>query len=144
MGAYFVSQAVSVEEAVEEARFVMDHVKGYNMEMPLYIDLEDVYDEARTDQLTVKERTKIVQAFCSAVEDEGYRAGVYANELWFTTKLKFDKIRQFDIWLARYSDILDTGLPVNMWQYSEEGVVAGTPMWVDLNTRISLAEQDVE
>ena len=143
MGAYFVSQAVNEEEAVEESRFVMDHVKGYNMEMPLYIDLEEVYDTARTDGLSANERTAVVRAFCEAVEEEGFRGGVYANEIWFTDKLKFDKIKRFDIWLARYSEVLDTELPVNMWQYSDQGVVEGTPMWVDLDTRISEVQTDL-
>ena len=140
IGAYFVSQAVSEEEAVEEAQFVMDHVKGYDMEMPLYIDLEEVYDTARTDRLTTKQRTKIVQAFCGAVEEQGYRGGVYANEVWFTDRMEFEKICQYDIWLARYIDTLVTDLPINMWQYTDRGEVEGTPMWVDLDTRVTKTE----
>lgn len=144
MGAYFVSQAVSKEEAEEEAQFVMAHVRGYDMEMPLYIDLEEVYDTARTDSLTVKQRTDIILAFCNTVEENGYRGGVYANEVWFTDKMEFDKISQFDIWLARYKETLITDLPVNMWQYTDQGVVEGTPMWVDLNTRVSIEQTETE
>ena len=140
MGAYFVSQAINEEEAREEAKYVIEHVENYPMVMPLYIDLETVYDDdeiVRTSGLSKEMRTRIAEAFCREIESAGYRAGVYANEVWFTDKLNFPKIRQYDIWLAKYSDSLVTDLPINMWQFSSEGLVAGCDMWVDLNVRVT-------
>lgn len=136
IGAYFVSQAVNEEEAVEEAQYVLEMVKGYTLEMPIYIDLEPVYDTARTDGLSAQDYTKIARAFCETVEEQGLRGGVYANDQWFHDKLLFDRINQYDIWIAQYSDVLSTDLPVNMWQYSSEGLVEGCDMWVDLNVRV--------
>ena len=138
IGAYFVSQAVSKEEAVEEADYVMEQVKGYSMEMPLYIDLEAVPEAARTDHLTVEERSAIAAAFCSRVEEMGYRGGVYANNTWFHDYLNFSKIRRYDIWLADYSESPDPTIPINMWQYTFEGTVPGAEGSVDLNARVEL------
>lgn len=138
VGAYFVSQAISKEEAIEEADYVMEQVKGYSMEMPLYIDLEAVPDVARTDELTVKERTEIADAFCRHVEENGYRGGVYANKTWFKNYLNFSKIRRYDIWLADYSDLPDNTIPFNIWQYTFEGSVPGAEQYVDMNVRVEL------
>ena len=140
VGAYFVSQAVNEQEAIEEADFILDHVNGYRLDMPVYIDLESVYDTARTDHLTASEYTKIADAFCRRVEERGYQGGIYANSDWFRNRLNFQEIRQYDIWLAQYSSSLSTDLPVNMWQYTNEGLIDGCEMWVDLNVRVTQEE----
>ena len=145
IGVYFVSQAVNAQEAVEEAEYVLDHIRGYRLEMPVFIDLEEVYDTARTDGLTVQERTNIVQAFCSDLESQGFSAGVYANEAWFREKLDLDKLleQNYCIWLAKYSDASGVDFPINMWQFTNEGVIPGTDMWVDFNVTV-LKDQEAD
>lgn len=140
VGVYFVTQAISEDEAIEEAEYVLKYISGHKIEMPVYIDMEEVYDTARTDEMTADDFTRIAAAFCKKVEEAGYRGGIYANETWFNNKLDFDKIKHYDIWLAKYSDILSTDLAINMWQYSSEGTVDGTEMWVDMNVRVSESE----
>lgn len=140
VGVYFVTQAISEDEAVEEAEYVLKYISGHKIEMPVYIDMEEVYDTARTDELTADDFTRVAAAFCKKVEEAGYRGGIYANETWFNNKLDFDKIKHYDIWLAKYSDTLSTDLAINMWQYSSEGTVDGTEMWVDMNVRVSESE----
>ena len=140
VGVYFVTQAISEDEAIEEAEYVLKYISGHKIEMPVYIDMEEVYDTARTDEMTADDFTRIAAAFCKKVEEAGYRGGIYANETWFNNKLDFDKIKHYDIWLAKYSDTLSTDLAINMWQYSSEGTVDGTEMWVDMNVRVSESE----
>ena len=38
VGVYFFSQAVTVEEALEEARFVLDCIAGYDISFPVVFD----------------------------------------------------------------------------------------------------------
>ena len=46
----FFSQAVSPAEAVEEAEFVLEHLKHYNITGPVVFDTEEIkWDSARTD-----------------------------------------------------------------------------------------------
>lgn len=40
MGVYFFSQAVNEEEAKEEADFVLEHLKGQELQMPVVYDPE--------------------------------------------------------------------------------------------------------
>lgn len=140
VGVYFVTQAVNEEEAIQEAEYVLKYISGHKIKMPVYIDMEEVYDTARTDELTAGDFTKVAATFCEKVEEAGYRGGIYANETWFNNKLDFDKIKHYDIWLAKYSDTLSTDLAINMWQYSSEGTVDGTDMWVDMNVRVYKSE----
>lgn len=139
MGVYFVSQAVNEREAKEEAEYVMEQIKGYDLAMPIYIDLESVYEPdemVRTDGLTKSDYTKIAIAFCNTVEEAGYRGGIYANEQWFTENLDFNQIRKYDIWLAKYANKINTKLAVNMWQYSGDNYLDGTDLPVDMNVRV--------
>ena len=84
-GAYFFSQALNEEEAVEEARYLIELVEPYDIEMPLAIDFE-LMDGGRLKQKVdagempaASHYHDIVVAFCDTVEDAGYEACVYAN-----------------------------------------------------------------
>ena len=48
MGAYIYSQATSKAEAIEEAEYVLELVKGYDIDMPIVLDYE-TYDGGRLD-----------------------------------------------------------------------------------------------
>ena len=147
IGAYFVSQAVNKEEAVEEAELVMEKLKGFDIEMPIYIDLEAVWDdeeEIRTEDLTKEELTEIAAAFCDTVEDAGFRGGIYANELWFGTKMDLELLSRYDIWLAKYENVPDSDIAFNMWQYSGEGNINGIDLWTDIDVRVEKKEADNE
>lgn len=41
VGVYFVTQAVSVTEAVEEALFTLKMIKGFKISLPVFIDSEN-------------------------------------------------------------------------------------------------------
>ncbi len=83
VGIYAFSQAVTTEEAVEEAERALDIIKGYDIKLPIYFDSE--YSGApnrtgRADGLTKAERTSLAIAFCETVRNAGYKAGVYASK----------------------------------------------------------------
>ena len=54
VGAYFFSQSLTIEEAVEEAEFVLDMVKDWEVDMPLVYDWEYIGDGARTDHMNAR------------------------------------------------------------------------------------------
>lgn len=136
VGVYFVSQAINPEEAVEEVEKVLLEIKGFEISMPIYIDLENAGDTARTKNLTVEQYTEIVDAFCTRVEEEGYRAGIYSNENWIRAHLEWDELSKWDLWFAKYTDVPATDLPFTMWQYSESAMIDGASGACDLNVRV--------
>ncbi len=141
-GVYFFSQALTVEEAIEEANYVLSELQGFSLTLPVYIDMEDVPDPtARTNitELTNVQRTEICQAFCSVIEAGGYDAGVYANSFYLSNKLDAEALaKDYSIWLAHYTtESYYTG-DYQMWQYADEGSVSGIySQAVDMNVRYS-------
>ena len=131
VGIYVFSQAVTAEEAVEEAERALGIIKGYDIKLPIYFDSE--YSGApnrtgRADGLTKAERTSLAIAFCETVRKAGYKAGVYASKSFFYDNLDYAALqsRGYEIWLAHYiSSVTDFKYPYNIWQYTSKGSIGG-------------------
>ena len=131
VGIYVFSQAVTTEEAVEEAERALDIIKGYDIKLPIYFDSE--YSGApnrtgRADGLTKAERTSLAIAFCETVRNAGYKPGVYANKSFFYNNLGYAAFqsRGYEIWLAHHiSSVTDFKYPYNIWQYTSKGSIGG-------------------
>lgn len=133
VGAYFFSQAVDVEEAVEEARFAMELLKGWELDLPLAYDWEYVSESARTGNVGPETLMDCIRAFCGEVEREGYESMVYFNQDLFYNKLDHEQLPGDSLWLAMYSDQMAFPYKVRFWQYSDEGNVPGIEGNVDLD-----------
>lgn len=134
IGVYFYSQAISKEEAVEEAKVVIDALKGYDVTYPVVLDTElPSGDGARTADLTKEERTEYILAFCETIEEAGYTPMIYSNLNWFILKTDYKALSKYDIWLANYDTLPYFPYDFKMWQYSEKGQVNGISGDVDLN-----------
>lgn len=134
VGVYYFSQAISEEEAVEEAQVVLEHLKDYDVTYPIVYDAEEIVtDTARTDGLTVHQLTDNAIAFCDYVEAAGYESTIYSNKRWLLEKLDLERIAEYDIWFAGYVDIPEYPYDFKMWQYTESGTVNGIEGNVDMN-----------
>lgn len=59
-GVYFFTQAISVEEAEEEAEFVIEHLSEYDVTCPIVFDVEKIEgSKGRMNKLTQEERTDV-------------------------------------------------------------------------------------
>ncbi len=133
-GVYFFTQAVTVEEAKEEADFAIEHLAGYDVSCPVVFDVERISGgKGRADQLTKEERTDITIAFCEAVKAAGYTPMIYGNVVCFTRLLDMTKLNDYEKWYAFYDDYMYMPYNVSCWQYTEKGLVDGIPGNVDLN-----------
>ncbi len=135
VGVYFYSQAITVEEAIEEADFVLEAVDRYDgITYPIVIDIEKVGEEgARADALTKEERTQVCLAFCERIVEAGYTPMIYGNTETFTLLLDIEQIAQYDRWIAFYDEILCFPYEFSVWQYTHNGTVAGIDSSTDLN-----------
>lgn len=136
-GVYFFSQAVTEEEAVEEANFTVGALMNYGATYPVAIDVEWIEnDKARTDDLTPEERSKLAVKFCETVRSFGYKPMIYATRDMLIAGMLPDELKDYDIWLADdYRPEVGTDYPYefNMWQYTKKGSVDGIPGEVDIN-----------
>lgn len=142
IGAYFYSQAVNETEAVEEANYIVGAVSGFDIKYPIAIDVEHVSgDEARTDNLTSEERTKIVKTFCDTVKGYGYKPIVYATRDMLISGIDLEDMGDYDVWLSDQNVPTDYPYRFSMWQYDRRGTIDGITGDIDLNLSFINYEQ---
>ncbi len=137
-GAYFFSQALNEEEAVEEAEYLLKLVKRYDVEMPLVIDYE-LYEGGRLHQKVAAGEMPassmyhdVVLAFCRRVEKAGYESAVYANYDMLTNYMDSTLLDdEAVIWAAQYGGACDVAGDYLYWQCAEDAAVGGIDGNVD-------------
>lgn len=133
-GVYFFSQAVSAQEAVEEANFVIQNLAAYHITWPIAFDMEYVEnDTARIEALSREEKTTVAKAFLDTVKAAGYKPMLYGNKAWLIKELDLTKLTGYDIWLSEQTDVPDYPYQFQMWQYTLDGDVRGVDGDVNLN-----------
>lgn len=141
VGVYFFSQAITVEEAQEEAQFVLEKVAPYKVTCPIVLDVEKVSDsEARMNKISTEQRTANTLAFLKAVETAGYKTMLYHNMEMATMKLDMTQLEQYQKWFAYYNKELYYPYAYDVWQYSDKGKVDGIDGEVDMNISFTLWE----
>ena len=136
VGVYFFSQAITEDEAREEARFVLKQLDGASLDYPIAFDMEPSPEGGgRADVLTREEATAIANAFCDEIQKNGYRTIIYGNSYDLS---KYDlSALTGRIWLAQYDGKPDGSISFVMWQYTPKGTVGGISGSVDLNLDLS-------
>lgn len=133
VGVYFFSQAVNVEEAAEEARMLLEIIEGLEITMPVVYDWEYISTEARTANVDARTLTDCALTFCGIIEEAGYTPMVYFNIYQSQHMMYIAELKQYDFWLAWYSDRMSFPYKLRMWQYTDTGRVPGIETNVDLN-----------
>ena len=134
VGVYFFSQAITAEEAREEARYTLRVIDGWDLDMPVVYDWEVIEnDVARTDGLDPRIVTDCMLAFCDEIEKAGRTPMVYFNPVNVQQTFYIEEVTQYKFWLAFYTDWMTFPYEVNMWQYTCTGSVPGISGKVDLN-----------
>lgn len=135
VGAYIVTQAVNTNEAVEEASFIISSCSGYNVSLPLAIDVESAGNgSGRGDKISVAERTAVINAFVQTIRGAGYSAMVYANKDWMTNRINAGVLASGStVWLAQYRSSCTYGGSYQMWQFTESGSIPGISGNVDMS-----------
>ena len=137
VGVYFFAQAINEEEAKEEAEFVLEHIAGYELQLPVVYDPESILDdEARTDDVSGEQFTKNTEVFCSIIQEAGYQPMIYSNMLWEAYELDLEYLEEYPIWYADYEPLPQTPYHFEFWQYTNEGSVDGIEGRTDLNIQL--------
>ncbi len=134
LGVYFFSSAVNREEGIEEAKYTLSKIKGMDVTEPVVIDTEYILEspDARSNVISVEERTDAVVAFCETIEEAGYTPMIYASRDHFLFYLDLDRIGKWEFWLASY-DTPVFPYHTEGYQYSPYGYVDGIQTYVDLD-----------
>ena len=135
VGVYFFTQAVTEDEAREEAQGCNWVLNGRKLDYPIYYDTEastSPNGTGRADGLGKEDRTKCAIAFCEEVKDLGYKPGVYASTTWFRKRVDLDALRKYTIWNAHYG-VSSSPIECDMWQGTEKARINGYSGELDAN-----------
>ena len=126
IGVYFYSQAITKEEALEEANLVYENIKDYHLVYPIAFDMEKVSgDAARTDFLTREEKSNLALVFLDALKNVGYKGIIYGNKEWLIKEINLSTVGAYDIWLSQEGEKPDYPYKYSMWQYTQSGTIDG-------------------
>ncbi len=145
VGVYFFSQAVTPEEAVEEADFLLALLADYGPEkitLPVFFDWEDIsHDTARTDGVDGETVTQCAEAFCERVREAGYRPGIYAYRYLAYFSYDLPRLSDLSLWVGALGAESDFYYAHEFWQNAVTEGVGGINGEVDRDYRLILPEE---
>lgn len=136
--------SITDQEAIEEADFCAEAVKGLPIVLPLFADSEisDVLHHAgRSDHLSVKQRTHLLKVFCDRLQEKGIPAGIYASTSWLNTKLDMAQL-PYTVWVAQYAAACKYTGKHLLWQFTSKANVAGVLKPCDMSYIVDSDEKN--
>ena len=138
-GVYFFAQAITVEEAIEEADFVIQHLQGLSINGPVAYDWEMSDSSYRVYGTTPEMATACAIAFCRRIEEAGYTPMIYAGN--YVGYVKYDQgaITPYLSWYPEYKKETSEKLyptfyyQMDYWQYTDNCAIDGIGGRVDGN-----------
>ena len=138
-GVYFFAQAITVEEAIEEAYFVIELLRDHEIDGPVAYDWEMHDSSYRVYGTSPEMATACAIAFCERIKEAGYTPMIYAGQ--YVSYIKYDQgaISQYLSWYPEYkSDKSEKLYPtfyyqMDYWQFSSNCYVNGIGGRVDGN-----------
>lgn len=129
VGIYFYSYANSNEKAREEAEWVIEQLKDYQINLPIAYDWEN-WSTFNEYNLSFFGLTNMAETFLDTLKDAGYEGLLYSSKnflerLWFPTK--------YDTWLAHYTDTTNYKGEYKYWQLCSDGKIDGIKGSVDID-----------
>ncbi len=120
-GVCFYGSAIGVEEAKEEARYVLDIIKDYRVSYPIGYDMD--FPELQEKKLSKQQITDQINAFCEAIEAAGYPVVVFGSYDWLRKNVDTRKM-PYDIWYNRYG-VVHNFQNRMLWRCTDRGKVQG-------------------
>jgi len=134
VGVYFFSQAVNVQEAIEEADYTVSLIKDFNIELPIYFDWENDEADWRNHDISFTTMTDCAVAFCERIKAAGYTPGVYFGIRQGYYAYDLGRLSDYSFWVTNPGDFQKFYYAGDIWQYSiDQAAIDGIETTVDLN-----------
>lgn len=136
VGLIFISSAVTEEEAVEEANYVITNIGSYSVTYPIAFVMQyQKNDSSRIDSLSKADKTGIARAFLGTIKQYNFLPILYGDKEWLFDEVDLAKIvSDYDIWYSNTSsDVPDYPYKFTMWQYNSMGSIDGISGYVNFD-----------
>ncbi|MBQ8535476.1 MAG: hypothetical protein IJ463_07320 [Bacilli bacterium] len=130
VGLYFYTYAASKKDAIKEAKWIVENIKDYKVDLEIAFDWEN-WSFYRDFNLSFYELTEVAKAFNKELAKHNYQGMLYSSKnylenMWFEV--------DFPVWLAHYTKQTSYQGKYKVWQICDNGVVDGIPdNQVDIN-----------
>lgn len=129
VGVYFYSYANSEKAAKRDAKWVIEQIKPYKIDLPVVFDWES-WSSFQTFEKSFYSLTEIANTYLKEIEKAGYDGMLYSSKyylenVWFKT--------DYPVWLAHYTERTNYQGEYDFWQLCSNGRVDGISGNVDVN-----------
>ena len=131
VGIYFYSYANSNARAEADAKWVLDQIKDYQVDLPIVFDWENwgFYNEFNLSFFGLSD---MANSFLSVIEDAGYEGMLYSSKNYLE---KIWLEMDYPVWLAHYTSKTNYAGTYSYWQLCNNGSVTGIDGDVEINIR---------
>lgn len=130
IGVYYSSKTNSIDKAKEEAKYVLDLVKGYDINIGIAYDWEN-FPNYNKYEISFHTLNEIASTFLDMVNKKGYNAILYSSTSYLESF--WDIEDNYNLWVARYADNIGYDKEYMMWQLCNNGKVDGIEGNVDID-----------
>ena len=129
VGIYFYSYAKTKEAAINDAKWVIEHIKDYKIDLGVAYDFESwsFYNEYHQSFYTT---TMNAKAFLDTIKDAGYKGLNYSSKRYLETVWY---PLEYETWLAHYTKQTTYTGKYKYWQLSSTGKIDGIKGYVDID-----------
>ena len=128
VGLYFYSYSDSIEESRKEAQWLVEQIKGTELDLPIAYDWES-WGKYNSLGYSLYHFNQMAEVFIEEIEKAGYQGMLYSSAYYLKNIW-----HRFDYtWLAYYTNDNDYMGSYNIWQLSSSGKVNGISGSVDID-----------
>lgn len=121
IGLYFYSYANSVSKARQDALWVIEQIKGYDIDLPIAFDWEN-WSNYNDFHMSFNTLTNSANMFMKTIKDHGYETMLYSSKNYLVNYwLKKD----YPVWLAHYTNKTDYAEKFVCWQRTSLAKISG-------------------
>lgn len=129
VGLYFYSYATTKDEAISQAKWVLNEIKDYKITLPIVFDWES-WSKFNNLGISLFDLTSVQEEFLKVIEDAGYIGARYGSKNYLTN-MWLDS--EYKTWLAHYTDNTNYEGKYFMWQLCNNGIIDGINGYVDID-----------
>ena len=121
VGIYYYSYANDTNEAINQAKWIINELNNERLDLPIAFDWED-WSDFMSYKINFNDLNDIAESFMQEIENNNYKSmnygsATYHEKVWNTPK--------YPTWLAYYTDNNDFDEDYVMWQVASNGIVPG-------------------
>ena len=131
VGVYIYNVAISKEDGIKTAKWVLNELNGDKLDLPIAYDFED-WQDFMDFKISLHTLTESYKAFEKELNKNGYEAMLYSSKFYLENV--WIEYEDSNIWLAHYTDKTNYQGKYMLWQMTSSAKIDGiTENTVDID-----------